>query len=423
MVTHPQTLDVIVASNLFGDILTDIGSAISGSLGVAPGGNINPERTTPSMFEPIHGSAPDIAGKGIANPIAAIWAGAMMLDHLGERGAYDADPSAPSRRSSPTTACERPTLAARPRPTDMTRAVTDGADAGDAAASMKWHPRLGVPHFPSSQRRGYALPAFSVRGAARTGQLRIKPPSPLLAVPLNVPCLAGPQESAMQNRRMFLGSAAAAGVGTAVGGTFFFQGTHAQGHGTADPLMAELRRQIADTVIAIRRGRGSAGEHARRMAAQIRLVNAHGVGAAVDAQLRRLLREEGRDSLLAREMDPAALAAELKAIGVERLPALSATYADRARMFDATVRNGMTATLAAFAAGFEQVAPALDRRGVVTVARQEDETCWQWLVTLSGAESLLLEWCALGLDMCWLIVWFFVAYASFMCSLGCACIV
>ena len=89
MVTHPHTLDVIVASNLFGDILTDIGSAISGSLGVAPGGNINPERTTPSMFEPIHGSAPDIAGKGIANPIAAIWAGAMMLDHLGQRAAHD----------------------------------------------------------------------------------------------------------------------------------------------------------------------------------------------------------------------------------------------------------------------------------------------------------------------------------------------
>jgi tartrate dehydrogenase/decarboxylase/D-malate dehydrogenase len=89
MVTHPQTLDVIVASNLFGDILTDIGSAISGSLGVGPGGNINPDRTTPSMFEPIHGSAPDIAGKGVANPIAAIWAGAMMLDHLGERVAHD----------------------------------------------------------------------------------------------------------------------------------------------------------------------------------------------------------------------------------------------------------------------------------------------------------------------------------------------
>jgi tartrate dehydrogenase/decarboxylase/D-malate dehydrogenase len=89
MITHPQTLDVVVASNLFGDILTDIGSAISGSLGVAPGGNINPDRTTPSMFEPIHGSAPDIAGKGIANPIAAIWAGAMMLDHLGQRATHD----------------------------------------------------------------------------------------------------------------------------------------------------------------------------------------------------------------------------------------------------------------------------------------------------------------------------------------------
>jgi tartrate dehydrogenase/decarboxylase/D-malate dehydrogenase len=84
MVTHPQTLDVIVASNLFGDILTDIGSAISGSLGIGPGANINPERTYPSMFEPIHGSAPDIAGKGVANPVAAIWAAAMMLEHLGE---------------------------------------------------------------------------------------------------------------------------------------------------------------------------------------------------------------------------------------------------------------------------------------------------------------------------------------------------
>ncbi len=89
MITHPASLDVIVASNLFGDILTDIGSAISGSLGIAPGANINPERRYPSMFEPIHGSAPDIAGKGIANPIGAIWAGAMMLDHLGHREVHD----------------------------------------------------------------------------------------------------------------------------------------------------------------------------------------------------------------------------------------------------------------------------------------------------------------------------------------------
>jgi tartrate dehydrogenase/decarboxylase / D-malate dehydrogenase len=89
MVTHPQTLDVMVTSNLFGDILTDIGSAISGSLGIAPGANINPTRRHPSMFEPIHGSAPDIAGKGIANPIGAIWAGALMLDHLGHRDVHD----------------------------------------------------------------------------------------------------------------------------------------------------------------------------------------------------------------------------------------------------------------------------------------------------------------------------------------------
>ena len=89
MITHPQTLDVLVTSNLFGDILTDIGSAISGSLGIAPGANINPARTFPSMFEPIHGSAPDIAGKGIANPIGAIWAGALMLDHLGRRDLHD----------------------------------------------------------------------------------------------------------------------------------------------------------------------------------------------------------------------------------------------------------------------------------------------------------------------------------------------
>jgi tartrate dehydrogenase/decarboxylase/D-malate dehydrogenase len=89
MVTDPASIDVIVASNLFGDILTDLGAAVSGSLGVAPGANLNPERVYPSMFEPIHGSAPDIAGKGIANPIGAIWAGALMLAHLGDDAAHD----------------------------------------------------------------------------------------------------------------------------------------------------------------------------------------------------------------------------------------------------------------------------------------------------------------------------------------------
>ncbi|MDC9813622.1 MULTISPECIES: tartrate dehydrogenase [Rhizobium] len=84
MVMAPDSLDVVVASNLFGDILTDLGAAIQGGLGFAASANINPDRSAPSMFEPVHGSAPDIAHLGIANPIAAIWSGAMMLEHLGE---------------------------------------------------------------------------------------------------------------------------------------------------------------------------------------------------------------------------------------------------------------------------------------------------------------------------------------------------
>ncbi|MCC6177625.1 MAG: tartrate dehydrogenase [Chloroflexi bacterium] len=82
-VLKPETLEVVVASNLFGDILSDLGSALAGGLGVAASTNINPERRYPSMFEPVHGSAPDIAGKGIANPLAAVWSAALMLDHLG----------------------------------------------------------------------------------------------------------------------------------------------------------------------------------------------------------------------------------------------------------------------------------------------------------------------------------------------------
>jgi tartrate dehydrogenase/decarboxylase/D-malate dehydrogenase len=89
-VTNPETLDVVVASNLFGDILTDLGAAIQGGLGFAASANINPAGGVPSMFEPVHGSAPDIAGKGIANPLATVWAGALMLDYLGERQAASA---------------------------------------------------------------------------------------------------------------------------------------------------------------------------------------------------------------------------------------------------------------------------------------------------------------------------------------------
>ncbi|KPH61854.1 tartrate dehydrogenase [Novosphingobium sp. ST904] len=83
-VLNPQRFDVVVASNLFGDILSDLGPACTGTIGVAPSGNINPEGTHPSLFEPVHGSAPDIAGKGIANPVGQIWSAAMMLEHLGE---------------------------------------------------------------------------------------------------------------------------------------------------------------------------------------------------------------------------------------------------------------------------------------------------------------------------------------------------
>ncbi len=84
MVLRPENLDVVVASNLFGDILTDLGGALQGSLGLPASANLNPEKRYPSMFEPVHGSAPDIAGRGISNPFATIWAGALMLDHLGE---------------------------------------------------------------------------------------------------------------------------------------------------------------------------------------------------------------------------------------------------------------------------------------------------------------------------------------------------
>ncbi len=83
LVLHPEKFDVLVGSNLFGDILSDLTPALAGSLGIAPSANLNPEHKFPSMFEPVHGSAPDIAGKGIANPTGQIWSGAMMLDHLG----------------------------------------------------------------------------------------------------------------------------------------------------------------------------------------------------------------------------------------------------------------------------------------------------------------------------------------------------
>jgi tartrate dehydrogenase/decarboxylase/D-malate dehydrogenase len=90
VVSAPASLDVVVASNLFGDILSDLTAAVAGSIGIAPNANLNPDRHHPSMFEPVHGSAPDIAGRGVANPIGQVWAGALMLEHLGETAAAGA---------------------------------------------------------------------------------------------------------------------------------------------------------------------------------------------------------------------------------------------------------------------------------------------------------------------------------------------
>jgi tartrate dehydrogenase/decarboxylase / D-malate dehydrogenase len=99
-VLHPDWFDVVVASNLFGDILSDLGPACTGTIGIAPSANINPTGDFPSLFEPVHGSAPDIAGKGIANPVGQIWSAAMMLEHLGERAAHDDIVAAISRTLS-----------------------------------------------------------------------------------------------------------------------------------------------------------------------------------------------------------------------------------------------------------------------------------------------------------------------------------
>ncbi len=121
-VLRPESLDVVVASNLFGDILTDLGAAICGSMGIAPSGNINPEKESPSMFEPVHGSAPEIAGKGIANPIAMIWCGGMMLEHLGQPEAADLLDRA-IRDVTSSRGVFTPDLGGRSKTTDVTDAV------------------------------------------------------------------------------------------------------------------------------------------------------------------------------------------------------------------------------------------------------------------------------------------------------------
>jgi tartrate dehydrogenase/decarboxylase/D-malate dehydrogenase len=123
-VQRPQHFDVVVASNLFGDILSDLGPACAGTIGIAPSANINPERRFPSLFEPVHGSAPDIAGRGIANPIAQIWSAALMLDFLGHRDAHDAVVAAIEAALDPKSDAPRtPDLGGKATTADLGRAI------------------------------------------------------------------------------------------------------------------------------------------------------------------------------------------------------------------------------------------------------------------------------------------------------------
>jgi tartrate dehydrogenase/decarboxylase/D-malate dehydrogenase len=124
-VQRPQVFDVVVASNLFGDILSDLGPAVCGTIGIAPSANINPEREFPSLFEPVHGSAPDIAGKGIANPIGQIWSGAMLLDFLGHKPAAQAIVAAIERLLADPKAPRTPDLGGRATTSEVGRAIAD----------------------------------------------------------------------------------------------------------------------------------------------------------------------------------------------------------------------------------------------------------------------------------------------------------
>jgi tartrate dehydrogenase/decarboxylase/D-malate dehydrogenase len=126
MVHRPASLDTIVATNLHADILSDLAAALAGSLGIAPTANLNPERRFPSLFEPVHGSAPDIAGKGIANPIGQIWCGAMMLEFLGHKDAHDAIVRAIEAVLDPKSGAPRtPDIGGKASTTDLGRAIAE----------------------------------------------------------------------------------------------------------------------------------------------------------------------------------------------------------------------------------------------------------------------------------------------------------
>jgi len=131
MVLKPKTIDVVVATNLHADILSDLAAALAGSLGIAPTGNLNPERKFPSMFEPIHGSAFDITGKGIANPVATFWTASMMLEHLGERGAAARLMRAVERVTA-TPELHTPDLGGKATTRAVTKAVIDAIESDNA---------------------------------------------------------------------------------------------------------------------------------------------------------------------------------------------------------------------------------------------------------------------------------------------------
>jgi tartrate dehydrogenase/decarboxylase / D-malate dehydrogenase len=123
-VQRPDFFDVVVASNLFGDILSDLGPACTGTIGIAPSANLNPTRQMPSLFEPVHGSAPDIAGKNLANPIGQIWCGAMMLEFLGHKNAHDAVLAAIEKVLDPRSGAPRtPDIGGKAGTSDLGKAI------------------------------------------------------------------------------------------------------------------------------------------------------------------------------------------------------------------------------------------------------------------------------------------------------------
>jgi tartrate dehydrogenase/decarboxylase/D-malate dehydrogenase len=125
-VQRPDFFDVVVGSNLFGDILSDLGPACTGTIAIAPSANLNPERKYPSLFEPVHGSAPDIAGQNVANPIGQIWSGALMLDFLGYRAAHDAVLQAIEQALAPGSGAPRtPDLSGNASTQDLGRAIAE----------------------------------------------------------------------------------------------------------------------------------------------------------------------------------------------------------------------------------------------------------------------------------------------------------